>query len=350
MTAGFFPSISYDPALNAFAHCAYRQKLAGERLAGDYTAAFVGTKGDQAWVQHLYGFERYWACNNMCWECKASKVVPGLLWTDVRPTAGWIATSGEYAEPRSSFVDVIGWHPSSVHKDLLHVLFVNGIGNFLTGSVLMECARQKLFPNGPNDTEESHLHQAFIEFRDWCDDCGVESTHDGFTKNSLHCQQKKDYPWLGGKGSDIKLVVLWLAQKLPQLAFSNLRATRVVISLATFIHIVGAAGVLLSDAEVTRLRRAGLTVVRGFVGLARAALRQRKCLYKVRPKLHGFHHMVLQLRRVNPSFFSCWSDEDFMGRIAKIASKTHRRAVSLRVLERYLFQLSQVMSACARGR
>jgi hypothetical protein len=349
MYQGMFPSVPYDPAVDPCEKAPYRQTLAGQRLAGEYIAAFSGTKGDFLWYQHLYGFGRYWACNDMCWECMASKVARERLWTDTREAAGWRATCGQYCVTHSPFANVVGWHPSSVHKDILHILYVNGIANHLAGSCLIAAGRAKLFPGG-GDSLEAQLHQAFIDFKDWCDQHGQETTHDGFSENACHCKRRVDFPWLGGKGADIKLVILWLADALTRRPAFDARATRVVVALATFTHILSNADVILTDAEVARARRASMIVVRGYVGLARAAVRRRQCLFRVKPKLHGLHHLSLQLKRLNPSFCSCWSDEDFMGRIAKIASKTHRRSVSLRVLERYLFQLSQTMRACAEGR
>ena len=41
---------------------------------------------------------------------------------------------------------------------------------------------------------------------------------------------------------------------------------------------------------------------------------------------------------LNPLIWACWADEDFIGKVARISRKTHRRTEGLRTLEKALMQ------------
>ena len=76
--------------------------------------------------------------------------------------------------------------------------------------------------------------------------------------------------------------------------------------------------------------------------LANVALERHQFLFKVRPKSHFFVHLVKTMTRDhwNPRRMSCFLDEDYVGRIAKLTRSTSRVTCSLRVLQRYLLFLA----------
>ena len=72
-------------------------------------------------------------------------------------------------------------------------------------------------------------------------------------------------------------------------------------------------------------------------------------LAKIRPKLHYLWHVAAELQpqpgpAINPNVFSCWNDESYMGRVGKLAAKTHKRTVPLRVIHRYMYVLAKQMT------
>ena len=78
-----------------------------------------------------------------------------------------------------------------------------------------------------------------------------------------------------------------------------------------------------------------------YQALARQAIENRSCTYKVRPKLHYLAHLRRHVlaTRLNPRKLSCFLDEDFVGRIAAITRKCPRRGASRRVLQRFHLKL-----------
>ena len=67
--------------------------------------------------------------------------------------------------------------------------------------------------------------------------------------------------------------------------------------------------------------------------------------YKLRPKMHQFHcEIVLRLAggsRVNPRLASCYSEEDFIGKVmSSLKRSIHPSSLSSRVIQRWLLQLN----------
>ena len=62
------------------------------------------------------------------------------------------------------------------------------------------------------------------------------------------------------------------------------------------------------------------------------------------PKFHVMDHMLYHVRRTfeNPSFTSCFCDEDFVGRIAWLAARTHQMTQMSRTLDRYTMLLQHI--------
>jgi hypothetical protein len=75
--------------------------------------------------------------------------------------------------------------------------------------------------------------------------------------------------------------------------------------------------------------------------LAQVNLARRRPLYKCRPKMHYLEHMRLRILREhsNPRHEHNFLEEDFVGRVSRLAAKTHRANVCLRTLQRYLIFL-----------
>ena len=69
-------------------------------------------------------------------------------------------------------------------------------------------------------------------------------------------------------------------------------------------------------------------------------MRLGRTWYKVRPKSHTLHHVILDLHHVptwNPWNDSCWMDEDLIGRVcADIVRKCSPTTVHVQGIRRYL--------------
>lgn len=81
-----------------------------------------------------------------------------------------------------------------------------------------------------------------------------------------------------------------------------------------------------------------------FAKLAELSLAASKPLFAFRPKLHYFHHLVIEMQSVlnagglplNPLAHSCAMAEDFIGRASLLSRRTHAITCEKRVIQRYL--------------
>jgi hypothetical protein len=329
---------------------AYRARRAGQRLAGEYFGVFAGVKGDQLWMQDAFNFDRYHRTNELCRFCHASQSAKAgpMLWTNVADDAPWKSTM-EPSPMHGSLVGLPGLHDSNIYSDLLHLLWVHGIGNDLVGTALVLLAANHAFSAEPGDLEfESQLYCGYGTFKKWCDDVHVSTTAEPWTPNDVHYTQDKDFPYLGGKGADVRLISQWLhhfMQETPRpLATEWWDDLKLCLhNLASFVHGTSSAGILLTAGESTKLRRVGEAFVVVYLRCAAWAVRNRYTQFKIRPKLHYFHHLVMSLKVFNPKVVSCFGDESYMGVIGKLAGKVHRASMPRRTIDRYLLRLSRVI-------
>lgn len=65
---------------------------AGQPIAASWRFAYAGLKADMEFHRDFNLQKRFWSCHMICSRCMASSVIPGLEWTDMRPSAGWRRT------------------------------------------------------------------------------------------------------------------------------------------------------------------------------------------------------------------------------------------------------------------
>ena len=103
-------------------------------------------------------------------------------------------------------------------------------------------------------------------------------------------------------------------------------------------------------AEACKATASGMSFIEHYLRLASQSIALSECCWKVTPKLHCLCHIVHNLQQgdasrqaLNPNLMSCWGDETFMGKIAHLVSKTHRRTASSRTLSRYNFCIVKLL-------
>ena len=343
---GAWPSTGFGGA----ALQGYRAERAGQRLAGSFFGAFAGVKGDQVWLVDAFGFDRYFRCNYICWHCRASKLAGPLLWTNVAADAPWRATN-EPAAWHGSLLGLPGLHRGNVHSDLMHLLWVKGSGNDLVGTTLVLLAKHAVFPLSSEGSEGSfatQLRAGYQAFKAWARAEGLGTAAEPWTPKSVHYTTVRTFPYLGGKAADARLIIMWLHHFVGQVpALAEPWWADLVLclhNLASFVHGVSSMGVLLQPPEALKLRRAGEAFVVVYLRLASQAVAADTAMFKIRPKLHYFHHLAMNIKVLNPKVLSCFGEESYMGVVGKLAGKVHRRAVAVRTLQRYLIRLAEVLA------
>jgi hypothetical protein len=129
-----------------------RRGRAGTQLAGGFTAAWAGLKGDWKYTKEATQATRHYnTIKFMCPSCFASGSIPELRYNDPRSTAGWRKTVESHAdwlrntrpEDRSELAAIPGWHHTTIWYDGLHFIF-QGILPDWCGSTLMLLAEDRI--------------------------------------------------------------------------------------------------------------------------------------------------------------------------------------------------------------
>ena len=100
--------------------------------------------------------------------------------------------------------ELLWWTPRILIGDPLHLIYL-GFGRAFVGSFLKLLIKSCHFGSGSFE----HLQEiAFNKFRAWCRKCKRS-----LALKSLDLHSAKKYEQSGGKGSDIKLMIAWVAEE-----------------------------------------------------------------------------------------------------------------------------------------
>ena len=97
-------------------------------------------------------------------------------------------------------------------------------------------------------------------------------------------------------------------------------------------------GLFMSEQAAMQFSSAGQLFVQAFVWLAHEAASNAAPLYRLRPKLHLFDHETRRVSRwrFNPKAVSCFSDEDFIGKMCNIATSCSHQGILTAFVRKYL--------------
>ena len=100
-------------------------------------------------------------------------------------------------------------------------------------------------------------------------------------------------------------------------------------------------GLFMTAVAASEAAEASVKFVKTFMWLAHDAYSRHELLFKLRPKMHLFHHWgvgpaSLQQRPLNPKSYSCWTDEDFVRRVCSICSGCGHLGVRPTLMSRYV--------------
>ena len=112
--------------------------------------------------------------------------------------------------------------------------------------------------------------------------------------------------------------------------------------LMVWIRTLDEADMFLTHEEAVRAQDAGRANLLCYQALAEDAAAANKSLWKLRPKMHYVAHTIEMLTETyeNPATLDLFSWEDFVGKVKRVAAKTHRATASLRVVQRWMLLLT----------
>ena len=96
----------------------------------------------------------------------------------------------------------------------------------------------------------------------------------------------------------------------------------------------------------------------GYSQLAVMAYGEKRKLFKLRPKVHMYHEIFEYLDcdspiSLSPMTAATWSDEDFIGRVSRVARSGHGACVSITCIKKclglYQRHFQNIKQKCRRG-
>jgi len=220
-----------------------------------------------------------------------------------------------------------------------------GIAKDLLASIIIQMLEEGLLGPGAPDVV---LKALTATGRKWCRDNGLNGFSFTFSKGSLgRGSTDWAYPCVDTrlKAANTKLMAFFVAhltlEKCSGTATSKLRNT-CMWGLVEMLHVFDNAGRWLSHEQAAAATYAGNAFLKSYQRLAVDCLLERKPLYKIRPKTHYACHQIddIARTRLNPRCTALFRDEDFVGKIAGLASRTHGASVCRRAIERYMLYLA----------
>ena len=238
-----------------------------------------------------------------------------------------------------------GFHLSMIMCDPMHSIHL-GFAQIAVGSMLVVLAMQGewgMFAGRRKERLNAALRKAYGDFVTFCRRSGAHTSQPTFDAGMLNkAETDLDFPSFNAKAHNTRWVVMWIAVLLYTKQSPGPEAA-LFWGLADVLHIMHEIpGPWLTEELAVRFYNSGMVALLSFAHLALAAKRNNIPLWPCKPKMHQVDHLcqlVLQTR-LQPSYAWAFADEDFNGRMVKMAYKVeHPLQFSKRTMEKYCLQM-----------
>jgi len=306
---------------------------------------------------------RYYAkVRYCCHGCDASRSLtrPHLAFDDPSKDAGWratIVTTAKYLERtppgnRSPLTEIYGWcHELDTSlDDYLHMLH-QGQGTDVTAGTILYLCHRGFYGDGPLEKQLENCHGAMMTVKG---KMGLPTFLPMFTRERLGLEKKSAFPALAGKAALIKEMVFVVAHEaeLYHIAqWSDPEAKTLAAmtgALASHVHVMDLSEEVMTDAQKQQYLRTGQVFLECYIDLAHHAVDRGERLWRTRPKFHSLMHTLafVEATGLNPRFWACWMDEDFLGKLRDICQQLcccKNVVVAERAIKRMLWNIAEMV-------
>ena len=330
--------------------------------------AFIACKGDAEFHWEAAVFNRSYHNTGvvnelkMCPYCEAGG--PGLSFSDCSDVPKWAETMGRSDPwerlPPLNRAPYASRFAAGLYKfDPFHVtkfgVFRDAVGSCVIRMCLM---RYFDFEEQGSVSIASRLERAYSKYKLWTLACGKNTTLKRFSRANFNFERFNQYPWVNGKGSEITLLLMWVDFYIDELLRKPLKCSDDAVPLRAMLQMVRGGlnwigimhshGIWLPRACAQTQVDAGLSFIRGYSFLAQYCMERRVAGFRLRPKLHYLHHLVMEAQSqlqgdaswvLNCAVFLCEQNEDFIGRLARVSRRVAAATAGLRTTQRYLVKV-----------
>lgn len=330
------------------------------REAGNHTRSFsnVGKSSEES--ANLKG---------CCWLCGAGKS-NGPPFEDLRITAAaaWTGTVGPSNElPWSTPGPLLEYLPlnerdlaSFYRPDLFHI-FHAGVGKDFGASALiyvMKLAYKRRPIQLSVDLINGELRAFLTENK------GERLNFGKFSLDMLGYASSRSFPsghW--SKNMDTSTVVKFVAWLCAKNSAAHTGDTILeciadaCAAIGQFMHVVFEASFFLTESEGWQLVASGHAFLSCYARLARESCNAGLCLFKLKPKVHMFAHIVHTAFEqyklgtdlvINPVAESTFMLEDFVGKVARLSRRVSPKLQGVKIIYRYLVAVHQELHGVSR--
>ncbi|CAK9010590.1 unnamed protein product [Durusdinium trenchii] len=308
----------------------------------------VAIKGDWPFVRKACHLSSGYRSKRVCHLC------PSEEWWDVSANGQARSWSGPspcpFKQKWSPLRSIPGCdNPDRIQPDLLHVWNLGVGGDMCASTILMLSNKVRVIFQGRS--LQACLDDAYGKFHSWCVDNRSTTSIMSFEKTKFKVIQPNQFPRGCGKAYDTALLCKWLHFELEQHCLESeasehqdlLQLLRWTFSAAdVFLRTIYNEGVWMPRASAEAVVRAGFALGEGYTALASLCASRGWRYYRIRPKVHLLPHIVRDVEKqlgnpraswiANPVIYAVWSDEDYIGRISRLARRI--RAGGLQVVRR----------------
>ena len=106
--------------------------------------------------------------------------------------------------------------------------------------------------------------------------------------------------------------------------------------VASFQHYLDIYPEFLNEKQRRDLYDSGYQFLFQYLHLAHENVKLFHARYNFVPKFHAFCHMLdlILEQGINIRYYQCYSDEDYIGNIGRVAAATHKNTTPTRVIQR----------------
>ena len=192
------------------------------------------------------------------------------------------------------------------------------------------------------------LATAYAEFRGWLKQHGVSCSQGRFSVNKLGMHALSDYPCLKAKGHNSLMIMRWLATATQRLhaerqTWRSHTLACMTWGFSNFINILQDNGQWVRDEDVPKLMQARAAALHNYNALSHAAASANppQALWPMKPKIHLLDHVARDVanNKLNATWYWTFLDEDFVGRMTRLAAMTHRANCRRRLIDRWVLGL-----------
>ena len=329
-----------------------------------YHAALVGVKGDYEFHLEVAGYKRSYSnvgtVNDrpFCPECGAGS--PGVPGVDTKDSPTWLQSL--YADEPWDSIPPLSRIPFSdtqraslYRRDAFHTLKYGFLKDF-AASCVMYLAQLQYFDQ-PEDScaLDNRLARAYGHFKLFCIAASKTSTFRKFSVATFHRTKATKHPFIGGKGADSIIFLQWLELLLKLKVARPLDPTHLEVLTAmletvqgglAFVGVYHSHDIFMPPGCARFMLKSGMKLLRGYCYLANRCIQERRRLFSLRPKVHFYHHILVDLQQqlskghpyiLNyPALYNCEANEDFIGRVSRLSRRVSPKINARRTLDRYL--------------